>query len=122
IPFFWRTGEEPLFLEIEHDRRSALDLPAFEGLVEFVLGTGSFALNGRTKSFPEDAEEDIALWDTQYFVDEALWSSMIKARICVAFPPGYAKYKSHLLAKATIEFVCDMLSDVALGFDVARRS
>jgi hypothetical protein len=63
VGLFFRPGRVCPLVEVDHKVRAAVLLPDLVGPAEFVVRAGSRVLHRGAKTFPKDANEDIAVLD-----------------------------------------------------------
>src|ERR1700744_2457989 len=66
---FRRTGRGARLIEIDEDLRAAPSRPALDCLPNLVFSPGRCAARRRTKSLPEDSDQQIGILDLKHWVN-----------------------------------------------------
>jgi len=107
-------------VKVHHDVWPLVLLPGCVGASEFVLRAGLGLQRWRTKTLPEDANEDIAVLDTQVGIDQALWPGRMHPRVGILLPTYEFEAQSLIPGNVAVDLLDHRWQTIPFGLHIAR--
>src|ERR1035438_143862 len=83
----WRCAFVGRVAKVEHDLRCAFSLPGLDGASDLMLCARVGIADRCTEPSPEHANQQIAVWNAEAFINQPLRTSRVHAWVSIRLPP-----------------------------------